>query len=69
MSDGAGSGPPLGKTLRVKSPRQIPSPDSRRPPEPLRPLPATRAGITLLSAKARRRRYRRTESGGPGYGA
>jgi hypothetical protein len=33
--------------------------DSRRPPEPIRPLPAQRTGITLLAARARRRRYRR----------
>jgi len=35
--------------------------DSRRPPEPIRPLPARRTGISLLAARARRRRYRRTE--------
>ncbi|CAN5630587.1 hypothetical protein BH18ACT1_BH18ACT1_08600 [soil metagenome] len=27
-----------------------------RPPEPLRPLPATRPGVGLLAARARRRR-------------
>jgi len=52
----------------VRAPRQQPPPDSRRPPEPLRPLPARRAGITLLSVKARRQRHRRLSGGGPTYG-
>jgi hypothetical protein len=30
----------------------------RRPPEPFRPLPARKLGVSLLSAKARRRRFR-----------
>jgi len=37
---------------------------TRRPPEPLRPVPALRAGTSLLSVKARRRRY---ADGLPGY--
>ena len=57
----------MGNRRDVRSPRQIPAPVTRRPPEPIRPLPATAAGITLLSAKARRRRYRRHEAGGPTY--
>jgi hypothetical protein len=69
MSKPAGEQVPMGKTPRVRSPKQLPAPDSRRPPEPIRPLPATRAGITLLSAKARRRRYRDNASGGPKYDA
>jgi len=35
-----------------------PSPQSKRPPEPVRPLPAQRAGVTLLAVQVRRRRYR-----------
>jgi hypothetical protein len=30
----------------------------RRPPEPIRPLPARRIGVSLLAVRARRRRYR-----------
>jgi hypothetical protein len=44
----------------VRPQKQTPALDSRRPPEPLRPEPARRAGISLLAAKARRRRFRRT---------
>ncbi len=44
-----------------RPPRQTPMADSRRPPEPIRPLPAKHTGITLLAAKARRRRYRRSD--------
>ncbi|HVF75410.1 MAG TPA: hypothetical protein VM938_10210 [Acidimicrobiales bacterium] len=41
--------------------RTTPMADSRRPPEPIRPLPAKHTGITLLAARARRRRYRRSD--------
>ena len=41
--------------------KQTPMADSRRPPEPLRPVPARHAGITLLAARARRRRFRRSD--------
>jgi hypothetical protein len=67
LSERAGNHGSMGNTPTVRSPKQLPAPDSRRPPEPLRPLPARRAGISLLSAKARRRRYRSSESGGPSY--
>jgi hypothetical protein len=30
----------------------------RRPPEPFRPVPARRLGVSLLSVQARRRRFR-----------
>ena len=42
----------------VRPPKQIPHGDTRRPPEPIRPLPAQRTGVTLLAAQVRRRRYR-----------
>ena len=48
-------------TIIVRPPKQTPMRDSRRPPEPIRPLPARRSGITLLAAKARRARYRRSD--------
>jgi hypothetical protein len=35
-----------------------PPKEGRRPPEPIRPLPAQRVGITLLAVKARRVRRR-----------
>jgi hypothetical protein len=35
-----------------------PAAQTTRPPEPIRPLPAVRTGVTLLALKARRRRYR-----------
>ena len=38
-----------------------PTPPARqmtRPPEPIRPLPAQRAGVTLLAVRVHRRRYR-----------
>ena len=45
----------------MKGPSSKPSAAGRRPPEPLRPLPARRAGVGLLAAQARRRRYRRSD--------
>ena len=47
---------PRGVTTRPQ--KQEPPRSARRPPEPLRPEPARRPGVTLLAAKARRRRYR-----------
>ncbi|MDQ1441861.1 MAG: hypothetical protein QOG97_2089 [Acidimicrobiaceae bacterium] len=38
--------------------------DSTRPPEPVRPAPAQRTAVSLLAAKARRRRYRILPPGG-----
>ena len=35
-----------------------PAAQTTRPPEPIRPLPAERTGVTLLALKVRRRRYR-----------
>jgi hypothetical protein len=43
----------------VRRPKSSPPLDVRRPPEPLRPEPARRAGFTILAARARRMRYRR----------
>ena len=57
-------------TFVVRPPKQSPAMTARRPPEPFRPLPARRLGISLLSVQARRRRYtnslppRAGESGG-----
>ncbi|MGI8684215.1 MAG: hypothetical protein ACR2MO_03820 [Acidimicrobiales bacterium] len=42
----------------MKGPASQPSSASRRPPEPHRPIPALRPGVTLLAVRARRRRYR-----------
>ncbi|MBW8826671.1 MAG: hypothetical protein JF603_10045 [Acidobacteria bacterium] len=36
----------------------LPATTTRRPPEPIRPVPAARPGVSLLSTRARRRRYR-----------
>jgi hypothetical protein len=57
-------------TFTVRPPKQTPAATARRPPEPFRPLPARKLGISLLSVQARRRRYsnslppRAGESGG-----
>jgi hypothetical protein len=48
----------------MRPPKTSPAADSRRPPEPIRPLPAQRTGITLLAVKVRRRRYRRSDRSG-----
>ncbi len=56
--------------LLVRPPKQTPATTARRPPEPFRPLPARKLGVSLLSVQARRRRYssslppRAGESGG-----
>lgn len=42
----------------VRPPRQTPATTTRRPPEPFRPLPARKMGVSLLATQARRRRYR-----------
>ena len=47
--------------MAMKGPTSKPSAAGRRPPEPLRPLPARRAGTGLLAAQARRRRFRRSD--------
>ncbi|HVF31798.1 MAG TPA: hypothetical protein VM933_02065 [Acidimicrobiales bacterium] len=44
--------------MTTRPPKQEPPRSVRRPPEPLRPAPAQKPGMTLLAAKARRRRYR-----------
>jgi hypothetical protein len=44
----------------VRPARQFPAFTTRRPVEPFRPLPARKVGVSLLAAKARRRRYRGT---------
>jgi hypothetical protein len=48
-----------GERRGVRHPKSSPPADARRPPEPLRPEPAKRAGFTILMARARRMRYRR----------
>lgn len=54
----------------VRPPKQTPAMTARRPPEPFRPLPSRKLGVTLLSVQARRRRFtnslppRAGESGG-----
>jgi len=41
----------------VRPPKQTPALTARRPAEPFRPLPARKLGVSLLSVKARRRRF------------
>ena len=51
--DGPGQ-KPEGMALRPKNPSSL----SRRPPEPLRPIPAVKvAETTIIAVQARRRRY------------
>lgn len=47
--------------MTMKAPSSKPNTATRRPPEPLRPELARRAGVGLLAAQARRRRYRRSD--------
>jgi hypothetical protein len=59
----AGTGPdaPKQSDVSTRPPKQEPPRSVRRPPEPVRPEPALKPvvpGVTLLAAKARRRRYR-----------
>jgi hypothetical protein len=49
----------MAKSCIVRPPKTSPPIDARRPPEPLRPEPARRAGLTILMTRARRARYRR----------
>ena len=47
--------------VTTRPPKQEPPRSARRPSEPVRPEPALKPivpGVTLLAAKARRRRYR-----------
>ncbi|MDQ2754050.1 MAG: hypothetical protein M3R71_00705 [Actinomycetota bacterium] len=44
--------------LGMRPAKPSPVPQGRRPPEPVRPEPAQKTAITLLAARARRRRYR-----------
>jgi hypothetical protein len=46
-------GEPSEVPSRPKPPAQL----TTRPAEPFRPIPATKAGITVLAVKLRRRRY------------
>ncbi len=52
----------MAKREGVRPDRQSPAAQTRRPPEPLRPMPALRAGGTLLAVQVRRRRGRATRS-------
>ena len=44
-------------TSVVRPPKQTPAMTARRPAEPFRPIPARKLGVSLLSVKARRRRF------------
>lgn len=46
-------------TTGVRPSKQTPATTARRPAEPFRPIPARKLGVSLLSVKARRRRYSR----------
>ena len=41
----------------MRPPKQTPAMTARRPPEPFRPIPARKLGVSLLSVQARRRRF------------
>jgi hypothetical protein len=64
------TGPVTRNTSLVRPRKQTPARTARRPAEPFRPLPAKKLGVSLLSVKARRRRFsadlppRAGESGG-----
>ncbi|MDP9387175.1 MAG: hypothetical protein M3Q48_04425 [Actinomycetota bacterium] len=45
----------------MRGPESKPASASRRPAEPTRPAPAVHPGVTLLAARVRRRRHRRTD--------
>ena len=47
-----------GELVIVATRPKNPDPQTKRPPEPIRPLPAERTGVSLLALQARRRRYR-----------
>jgi hypothetical protein len=48
----------MAKRDAVRPTRVKPAAVTRRPSEPLRPLPARRVGGSLIAAQARRTRYR-----------
>jgi hypothetical protein len=50
----------MANSTGVRPARQTPPATTRRPPEPFRPLPARKMGVSLLATKARRRRFRGT---------
>jgi hypothetical protein len=50
----------MANSTLVRPARQVPPKTTRRPPEPFRPLPARKMGVSLLATQARRRRYRGT---------
>jgi hypothetical protein len=56
--EGTGVRVPKPRVVSTRPQKQEPPRSARRPPEPLRPEPARKPGMTLLAAKARRRRYR-----------
>jgi len=56
FAEGTGADP--SELVGVATRPTNPSPQMARPPEPIRPLPAQRTGVSLLSLRARRRRYR-----------
>ena len=58
--EGTASRVPNSMEVTTRPQKQEPPRSARRPPEPLRPEPARKPAVTLLAAKARRRRYRIT---------
>lgn len=53
--EGVRAGP--GEPLAVPSRNSAPAATTRRPAQPIRPLPASRLAADLLAVKARRRRF------------
>ena len=54
---GEGVHPVPGEPLVVPSRNSAPAATTRRPAQPIRPVPATRLAADLLAVKARRRRF------------
>jgi hypothetical protein len=53
-----GTGPREAEVVEVATRPSRPAAQTTRPPEPIRPLPAERTGVSLLALKVRRRRHR-----------
>ena len=56
--DPTGTVPGYSELVDVATRPTRPAAQTTRPPEPIRPLPAERTGVSLLALKVRRRRYR-----------
>jgi hypothetical protein len=50
----------MANSTRMRPAKQVPPSTTRRPPEPFRPIPARKMGVSLLATQARRRRFRGT---------